>query len=64
MNPDVFITIAFGGLVLLLALLSLAVVVPQVRREMTGIRQRERAPDATSATPRTRGKADDHAAVH
>ena len=41
MNPDVFITLAFAGLVLLLALVSIAVVVPRARRESANVRRRE-----------------------
>ncbi len=65
MNPDVFITIAFAGIVLLVTFLSLVVVLPQVRRESAGVQQRERAPETTSATTRrSRGKAEADAAAH
>jgi hypothetical protein len=64
-NPDVFITIAFAGIVLLVTLLSLVVVLPQVRRESAGVQQRERTPEATSVTTRrSRGKAEADAAAH
>ncbi|HWC56846.1 MAG TPA: hypothetical protein VG434_07760 [Sphingomicrobium sp.] len=33
MNPDVFITIAFAGIAVLVPLVALLFVVPQVRRE-------------------------------
>lgn len=41
MNPDVFITIAFVGIVFLVLLVSLFLVLPQVRREGSDVRRRE-----------------------
>ena len=41
MNPDVFITIAFVGIAVLVALLFVVLVVPQIRRENRGVRQNE-----------------------
>jgi hypothetical protein len=54
MNPDVFITIAFVGIVFLALIVSLIVVLPQVRRESAGLQQsesspRSKPPDATLA---------------
>jgi len=69
MNPDVFITIAFAGFVLLLGLVSVLIVVPRVRREDADVRQGEsrgpvRADNSTTApTPRSRGEVDSEAAV-
>jgi hypothetical protein len=55
MNPDVFITIAFAGFVLLLGLVSILIVVPRVRREDADVQQSEsrgagRADDSAPAT--------------
>lgn len=55
MNPDVFITIAFAGFVLLLGLVSILIVVPRVRREDADVQQSEsrkagRADDSEAAT--------------
>ena len=69
MNPDVFITIAFAGFVLLLGLVSVLIVAPRVRREDADVQQSElrgagRAEDSTSATtPPSRGKVDPEAAT-
>jgi hypothetical protein len=41
MNADVFITVAFVGIAALVALLSVVLVVPQIRRESRGVRQHE-----------------------
>jgi hypothetical protein len=54
MNPDVFITIAFVGIVFLALLVSLVVMLPQLRRENAALHRRESSPrseppDATLA---------------
>jgi hypothetical protein len=41
MNADVFITVAFVGIAALVALLSVVLVVPQIRRESRGVRKHE-----------------------
>lgn len=43
MDPNVFITIAFASIVLLVALLFVAFVVPQVRREGARVERLERS---------------------
>ena len=45
MNPYVFITIAFAGIALLVAVLFVVIVVPQMWRESAGVR-RKGEPDA------------------
>lgn len=42
MNPDVFITIAFVGIAVLVALVALVFVVPNARREDARLERRER----------------------
>jgi len=71
MNPDVFITIAFGGLVVVVALIGLLVVVPSVRRadaRTNGEAARRRQTElAHGSTPRSRSgdaRAGRNAAVH
>jgi len=41
MNPDVFITMAFAGIVALMALVTLVFVVPKLRRADARARSRE-----------------------
>jgi hypothetical protein len=41
MHADVFITLAFAGLVVVVALVSLLLVVPRARRESAAVRHRE-----------------------
>jgi len=41
MHPDVFITIAFAGIVVSTALLSLVLVLPQARRESAEVEESE-----------------------
>jgi len=41
MNPDVFITIAFVGIALMVPLVFLVFAVPQMRRENAGVQRRE-----------------------
>jgi hypothetical protein len=66
-NPDVFITIAFAGIAVVTALVSLALVVPQVRRDGLYARMRESSGAADSPVPILRGsteQTDGGAAVH
>jgi hypothetical protein len=71
MNPDVFITIAFAGIAVMVALAFIALVVPQARREAGRVQHREAkrpqqniatAPSAANATPTAKTK--QGAAVH
>ena len=57
MNPDVFITIAFVGIVVLVTLVSLVIVLPQVGRERAAVRRSE-------SSRRSTGNAKSDAAVH
>ena len=41
MNPDVFITMAFGGIAVLVALAGLLLVLPRQRREDAVVTERE-----------------------
>lgn len=50
MNPDVFITIAFAGIALLVPLVFVVFVLPQARREARGVGQRESARHDVAAT--------------
>lgn len=58
MSPDVFITIAFAGIALLVPLVFVVFVVPQARREATGVRQRESARRDAAAEGRTAAGSD------
>jgi hypothetical protein len=70
MNPDVFITIAFVGIVFLVALLSIVIVLPQAERENADVEQSEssrprRARDsALPTTRRSNGNSESDASVH
>lgn len=66
-NANVFITIAFAGIALLVPLVFVVLVLPQARREARGARQRESARHDVAATrpgqaPTVKGEHD--AAVH
>jgi hypothetical protein len=41
MDPDLFITIAFAAIALLVALLFVVAALPKIRRESAGVRERE-----------------------
>jgi hypothetical protein len=49
MNPDVFITLAFAGIVVLVALVALATVAPQIRREQARLNKSETAKHGSGA---------------
>lgn len=51
MNPDVFITIAFAGIAVLVPLVFLVFVVPRIRRENEGVKRRESRRRAENAAP-------------
>ncbi len=51
MNPDVFITIVFVGIAVLVALVGLVLVVPSARREGAGAPRRD--PRRTTGAPAT-----------
>lgn len=70
MQPDVFITIAFAGIAVLVAVVFLVAVVPRIRREGARVRQsessepgREGSSSSTSGR-RASGESRHDAAVH
>lgn len=71
MNPDVFITIVFVGIAVLVVLLGLVFVVPQIRRDDARVVRRElQRPSLTEAAASSArvtqpaGKTGSGAAVH
>ena len=51
MNPDVFITIAFVGIAVMVVLVPLAFVIPQARREAVRVRRREAKQQSQKIAP-------------
>jgi hypothetical protein len=71
MNPDVFITIVFVGIALMVPLVFLVFAVPQMRRENAGVQRRESrrqreslAAEHPPQSPGSTAKGNHGAAVH
>jgi hypothetical protein len=69
-HPDVFITIAFSGIAVLVAVVFLVAVVPRIRREGAQVRRSESTGpgregiSASTSGRRARGRSRHDAAVH
>jgi hypothetical protein len=64
MNPDVFITIAFSGIAVLVVLVPLVLTMPRIRREAALVQERELGRSPSGATPGSTPKGERGAPVH